>query len=78
MISSTNVAGVAILVISMMGVVGIARVTEASFSTTRTVLAPRLEMGLIFRGPYLCVHPLVELHRHPYKRRTLVKKKKKK
>ena len=44
-ISSTEVAKEAVLVVSIMGVVG---VTETPFSTTRTTLFPRLERGSFF------------------------------
>ena len=45
MISSTEVAGEAVLVVLVLGVAG---VTEVPLSITRIVLAPRLERGLFF------------------------------
>ena len=68
-------SGEAVHVVSVSGVAG---VTKTPFSITRTVLAPRAEKGLIFLDPHFCVQPLIKFHRHPCKRKTLVKKKKKK
>ena len=47
-ISSTKVAREAVLVVSMPRVAGVAGVTEVPISTTRTILALRLEKGSFF------------------------------
>ena len=47
-ISSTKVAREAVLVVSVPRVVGVAGVTEVPISTTRTILALRLEKGSFF------------------------------
>ena len=36
-------------------------------------LGPKTGKGLILLSPHSCIHPLVELRRHPYKRKILVK-----
>ena len=40
--------------------------------------SPKIGKRLVLLGPHSCVHSLIELRHHPYKRKTLVKKKKNK
>ena len=68
-------SGEAVHVVSVSRVAGVMKTT---FSITRTVLAPRAEKGLVFLDLHFCVQPLIKFHRHPCKRKTLVKKKRKK
>ena len=73
-ISSTEVAGEAILVISVSRV---ARMTETPFSTTRIALAPRLERRLFFLALILVYIPWLNFVVIPTRGEHLLKKKKK-
>ena len=73
-ISSTKVAGEAVLVISVSRV---ARMTETPFSTTRIALAPRLERRLFFLALILVYIPWLNFVVIPTRGEHLLKKKKK-
>ena len=73
-IFSTEVAGEAVLIILVPGVVG---VTETPFSTTRIALAPRLEKGLFFLALILAYIPQLNIIVIPTKGKHLLKRKKK-
>ena len=73
-ISSTEVAGEAILVVSVLA----PRLDGGLLIHHPHVSSPKIGKRLILLSPHSSVHSLIKFCRHPYKRKTLVKKKIKK
>ena len=77
-ISSIEVVGetvLAVLTSETMGVAEVIEVTDGPFPVTHSLLSD-VGQWLVLLGPHLCIHTLVELGRHFYKKKTLGKKKK--
>ena len=75
LISSTEVFGEAVLIVSVPGVDGVAVVTGPPFSVTRTFLAPRLDKGSFFLALIRAYVLLLNLVVIPTRGKHLLKKK---